>query len=89
MTKRAFLTWFVAKDGAEFTPENFPVFIRIHEDRSMYGAPAVDGVSVKGNAGRPRRTNTGPGRRAQGNDSRGNYRDHRTTARSPDFSFNY
>ena len=47
VTKRVFLTWFVARDGAEFTPENFPVFIRIHEDRSMYGAPAVDGVSVK------------------------------------------
>ncbi|WP_461163082.1 N-methyl-L-tryptophan oxidase [Arthrobacter sp. R4-81] len=46
-TKRVFLTWFVAKDGAEFTPENFPVFIRIYEDRSMYGAPAVDGVTVK------------------------------------------
>jgi sarcosine oxidase len=47
VTKRVILTWFVAKEGAEFTPENFPVFIRIHEDRSMYGAPAVDGVSVK------------------------------------------
>jgi sarcosine oxidase len=46
-TKRVFLTWFVAKDGAEFIPGNFPVFIRIHEDRSMYGAPAVDGVTVK------------------------------------------
>lgn len=46
-TKRVFLTWFVAKDGAEFTPENFPVFIRIHEDRSMYGAPAVDGATVE------------------------------------------
>jgi sarcosine oxidase len=47
VTKRLFLTWFVAKDGAEFTPENFPVFSRTHEDRFMYGAPAVDGVSVK------------------------------------------
>lgn len=47
VTKRLFLTWFVAKDGAEFTPENFPVFSRTHEDRSMYGEPAVDGVSVK------------------------------------------
>ena len=46
-TKRVFLTWFVAKDGAAFTPERFPVFSRIHEDRSMYGAPAVDGVTVK------------------------------------------
>jgi sarcosine oxidase len=46
-TKRVFLTWFVAKDAAEFTPEKFPIFIRIYEDRSMYGAPAVDGVTVK------------------------------------------
>ncbi len=46
-TKRIFLTWFVAKDASEFTPEKFPIFIRIYEDRSMYGAPAVDGVTVK------------------------------------------
>ncbi|TVU61925.1 N-methyl-L-tryptophan oxidase [Paenarthrobacter nitroguajacolicus] len=46
-TKRVFLSWFVAKDGPGFSPEKFPVFIRIHEDRSMYGAPAVDGVTVK------------------------------------------
>ncbi len=46
-TKRIFLTWFVARDAAAFTPEKFPIFIRIHEDRSMYGAPAVDGVTVK------------------------------------------
>jgi sarcosine oxidase len=45
--KRLFLTWFVAKDGAEFTPDRFPVFSRMYEDRSMYGAPAVDGVTVK------------------------------------------
>jgi sarcosine oxidase len=46
-TKRIFLTWFVARDAAEFTPERFPIFSRIYEDRSMYGAPAVDGVTVK------------------------------------------
>jgi sarcosine oxidase len=46
-TKRIFLTWFVARDPAQFTPEKFPVFIRISGDRSMYGAPAVDGVTVK------------------------------------------
>ena len=46
-TRRIFLTWFVARDASEFSPEKFPVFIRIHEDRSMYGAPAVDGVTVK------------------------------------------
>jgi sarcosine oxidase len=44
---RVFLTWFVAKDPALFSPEKFPIFIRISGDRSMYGAPAVDGVTVK------------------------------------------
>jgi sarcosine oxidase len=46
-TKRIFLTWFVARDAAQFTPDRFPVFSRLYEDRSMYGAPAVDGVTVK------------------------------------------
>jgi sarcosine oxidase len=46
-TKRVFLTWFVAKNGSEFSPEKFPVFSRVHEGRAMYGAPAVDGVTVK------------------------------------------
>ncbi|WP_120521049.1 N-methyl-L-tryptophan oxidase [Arthrobacter celericrescens] len=46
-TKRIFLSWFVANDASQFTPEKFPIFIRIYEDRSMYGAPAVDGVTVK------------------------------------------
>ncbi|TAP41756.1 FAD-dependent oxidoreductase [Arthrobacter sp. S39] len=44
---RIYLTWFVAKDAAEFSPERFPVFSRISGDRSMYGAPSVDGVTVK------------------------------------------
>ena len=46
-TRRVFLTWFLAKDPAEFSPERFPIFIRIYSDRSMYGAPAVDGATVK------------------------------------------
>ncbi|MDR7159569.1 N-methyl-L-tryptophan oxidase [Arthrobacter sp. BE255] len=46
-TYRCYLTWFVARDAAEFAPEKFPVFIRISGDRSMYGAPSVDGVTVK------------------------------------------
>lgn len=46
-TRRIFLTWFVARDATQFIPDKFPVFSRIHEDRSMYGAPAVDGVTVK------------------------------------------
>jgi sarcosine oxidase len=46
-TKRLILTWFVAKNASEFSPEKFPVFSRVHEGRSMYGAPAVDGATVK------------------------------------------
>ncbi|MDR6558132.1 sarcosine oxidase [Arthrobacter pascens] len=46
-TKRIFLSWFVARDAAEFSPDRFPIFIRISGDRSMYGAPTVDGVTVK------------------------------------------
>jgi sarcosine oxidase len=44
---RIYLTWFVARDAAEFAPERFPVFIRISGNRSMYGAPSVDGATVK------------------------------------------
>lgn len=46
-TKRIFLSWFVARDAGQFSPEKFPVFSRIYDDRSMYGAPCVDGVTVK------------------------------------------
>ncbi|WP_077488710.1 N-methyl-L-tryptophan oxidase [Sinomonas mesophila] len=44
---RVFLTWFVAKDPVLFSPERFPIFVRLSGERSMYGAPAVDGVTVK------------------------------------------
>jgi sarcosine oxidase len=44
---RIYLTWFAARNAAEFSPERFPIFIRISGDRSMYGAPSVDGVTVK------------------------------------------
>lgn len=46
-TRRVFLSWFVARDSARFTPERFPVFSRMYDDRSLYGAPAVDGITVK------------------------------------------
>jgi sarcosine oxidase len=46
-TRRVFLSWFVARDPAQFTPDKFPTFNRMYEDRSMYGAPAVDGATVK------------------------------------------
>ncbi|MET3370875.1 UNVERIFIED_CONTAM: sarcosine oxidase [Jeotgalibacillus campisalis] len=46
-TRRVFLSWFVARDADRFTPDRFPIFSRMYEDRAMYGAPAVDGVTVK------------------------------------------
>ena len=46
-TRRIYLSWFVARDATEFSPERFPIFIRISGNRSMYGAPSVDGVTVK------------------------------------------
>jgi sarcosine oxidase len=46
-TGRHYLTWFVARQPAEFTPDRFPIFIRIVGDRSLYGTPTVDGVTVK------------------------------------------
>ena len=46
-TRRVFLSWFVARDAAQFTPEKFPIFSRMYEDRAIYGAPTVDGVTVK------------------------------------------
>ena len=45
--KRNFLTWFTARDARQFSPEVFPIFIRITGERSLYGAPTVDGVTVK------------------------------------------
>ncbi|MEW9874232.1 FAD-dependent oxidoreductase, partial [Arthrobacter sp. HS15c] len=61
-TRRNYLSWFVARDVADFSPEKFPIFIRISGDRSMYGAPAVDGVTVKA-------TLDGRSQRASGPDS--------------------
>jgi sarcosine oxidase len=52
-THRIVLTWFVAQDGTQFSPENFPVFSRLYGDRSLYGAPAVDGVTVKASVDGP------------------------------------
>ena len=44
---RSFLTWFAPRDAKQFVPEAFPIFIRITGDRSLYGAPTIDGVTVK------------------------------------------
>ncbi|MEU1850185.1 N-methyl-L-tryptophan oxidase [Streptomyces sp. NPDC019990] len=52
-THRLVLTWFIAQDGTQFSPENFPLFSRWYEDRSLYGAPAVDGVTVKASVDGP------------------------------------
>ncbi|MFJ8597027.1 N-methyl-L-tryptophan oxidase [Streptomyces sp. NPDC093598] len=52
-THRIVLTWFIAQDGTQFSPENFPVFSRLYDDRAMYGAPAVDGVTVKASVDAP------------------------------------
>jgi sarcosine oxidase len=44
---RLVLTWFLARDPASFTPDRFPIFIRIQHGLSMYGAPSLDGATVK------------------------------------------
>ncbi|UYM04122.1 N-methyl-L-tryptophan oxidase [Solicola gregarius] len=44
---RIYLTWFHAREPEEFAPERFPIFIRISESMSMYGAPSIDGSTVK------------------------------------------
>ena len=44
---RILLTWFQARRPEDFAPQVFPVFIRIARGTSMYGAPSIDGVSVK------------------------------------------
>jgi sarcosine oxidase len=44
---RILLTWFQARNPEEFAPDVFPVFVRISRGTSMYGAPSIDGVSVK------------------------------------------
>jgi sarcosine oxidase len=44
---RIFLTWFPAREPEQFAPERFPIFIRITGRRSLYGAPTIDGATVK------------------------------------------
>lgn len=45
--RRVRLSWFGAHDPAQFGPDRFPVFIRQTGDLHFYGAPSVDGASVK------------------------------------------
>lgn len=54
---RILLTWFETRDPAAFAPDVFPIFIRIARGTSMYGAPSLDGTTVKASLdGRARRT---------------------------------
>jgi sarcosine oxidase len=46
-TRRIHLSWFAARDPEEFVPERFPIFVRVTGQRSLYGAPTIDGASVK------------------------------------------
>jgi sarcosine oxidase len=45
--RRIFLTWFLAREPASYTPDRFPIFIRIQDGLSMYGTPSLDGATVK------------------------------------------
>jgi sarcosine oxidase len=54
---RILLTWFEARDPAAFSPQVFPIFVRIARGTSMYGAPSLDGTTVKASLdGRASRT---------------------------------
>lgn len=46
-TRRIYLSWFPARRPEEFAPDRFPIFIRITGQRSLYGAPTIDGATVK------------------------------------------
>lgn len=41
------LTWFAPRHIGQFVPERFPAFIRDEGDVHFYGAPSLDGYSVK------------------------------------------
>jgi sarcosine oxidase len=45
--RRVRLSWFAARHPEQFTPDQFPIFIRDTGGMHLYGAPSVDGVSVK------------------------------------------
>ncbi|WP_330252895.1 FAD-dependent oxidoreductase [Nocardia sp. NBC_00565] len=45
--RRIYLTWYPARHPELFAPERFPVFSRLEDDRTLYGAPSTDGVTVK------------------------------------------
>ncbi|MCQ9353091.1 N-methyl-L-tryptophan oxidase [Corynebacterium sp. 153RC1] len=45
--RKLVLTWFLPKIAGEFDPQNLPTFIRDRGDFHLFGAPCVDGYSVK------------------------------------------
>ena len=45
--KPLLLTWFTPHKLAEFTPDVFPTFIRDTDDFHIFGAPVIDGFSLK------------------------------------------
>jgi sarcosine oxidase len=45
--KRLVMTWYLARDQAEFAPNRFPVFIRHSGNVHIFGVPSLDGGSVK------------------------------------------
>ena len=46
-TGRILLTWFSARDAADYASDKFPVFMRDSGDMHMWGAPSIDGNMVK------------------------------------------
>lgn len=47
MPKRLISTWFMPKNCKEFSPNKFPVFIRMNNEFGIYGTPSVDSSMVK------------------------------------------
>ncbi len=45
--RRLLLTWFQPENLADFQPKRMPCFIRDRDDFHIFGAPCVDGYSVK------------------------------------------
>lgn len=45
--RRTTLTWFGVTDPKYFRPESFPVFKRVGNGVDIYGAPTIDGATIK------------------------------------------
>ncbi len=45
--RRIALTWYASRNPEQFAPHNFPPFMRYSDGLHMYGAPSVDGNTVK------------------------------------------